>query len=108
MRGLNKVMLSGFVKSVEFGVTNAREDEACTFTIEVEKTKNWLTKARVNVYGANVDPCKGRLKVGGWVEVEGKLMNRYSPRKEELVLEVRCLDITFVDEEKLDRHDRMD
>lgn len=97
MRGLNVVVLSGKVGSVQFGVTHSKEEEVCSFTLAMEKARDMVTWARINVYGGNVIACRKYLSHGIRVEVLGELMNRYSPAKDDKVLEIRCLDVKFLD-----------
>ena len=108
MRGLNIVVLSGKVGTVQFGVTHSKEEEVCSFTIAMEKTRDMVTWARINVYGGNVISCRKYLNQGIRVEVQGELMNRYSPAKDDKVLEIRCLDVKFLDwiekDNSQDRH----
>lgn len=99
MREMNSVHLSGNVGSFKFGVTRSKEEEVCTFTVASEKPDGIVTWVRVNVYGGNVSACRRFLRQGMRIVVEGELMNRYSPAKDDKVLEVRCLEVYFVDRE---------
>lgn len=95
-KGVNSVTLSGNVGNVTFGQTKDRGDEVCSFTLAIEKGKDFITWVRINVFGGNVVSCKEFLDKGVYVIVQGELMNRYSASKEDKVLEVRCLDIKFL------------
>lgn len=94
-KGLNVVVVSGNVGSTYFGKTKEKGDEVCSFTLAIEKAKDLVTWARINVYGGNVEHCKRFLDKGQRVEVQGELMNRYSPNLDDTVMEIRCIDIKF-------------
>lgn len=96
-KGLNVVAISGNVGKATFSITKERGDEVCSFTMAIEKAKDIVTWVRVNVYGGNVISCKERLHKGGYVIVQGELMSRYSQTRDDRVLEVKCLDIKFID-----------
>lgn len=94
MKGVNVVVLSGNVGSVQFGVTG-NDEEVCTFTLAVEKSRDLVSWARVNVFGGNVVSCRRFLDKGVPVIVQGELMNRYMSQRD-FVTEVRCLDIKYL------------
>ena len=92
-RGINTVVVSGNVtKDIKFGTTEGG-DPFCTFTLISEKKgKKKRTIIRINIYQPGlVDVCQDRLQDGGYVIVEGEMMNpdRISG------CEVRCQEIVF-------------
>jgi len=95
-KGINCVQVSGNVASITFGTTQERGDDVCSFMLAVEKAKNFTTWIRVNVYGGAVEACKTHLSKGGYVIVEGELMNRKNKMLDDTVVEVRCRDIKFL------------
>lgn len=97
MRGLNVICVSGNVGIVDFGRTSNQE-EVCSFMLAIEKKKKCLTWIRVNVFGEGlVKACRSRLTRGGYVIVNGELMERVNSSGSNTVIEVRCLDIKFID-----------
>jgi len=96
MKGVNVAVVSGNVDSVKFDRTKTRGDEVCTFLLCIEKGRDNVTWARVNVYGGNVISCKKFLKRGMGVVVEAELMNRLCHKTNDKVVELRCNDIKFI------------
>jgi single-stranded DNA-binding protein len=89
--------VSGNVGVVDFGRTSNEED-VCSFLLAIEKKKKNLTWVRVNVFGDGlVKACKQRLARGGYVLVNGELMERVNSSGSNTVVEIRCLDIKFID-----------
>lgn len=97
MRGLNIACVSGNVGVVDFGRTSNNE-EVCSFMLAIEKKKKCLTWIRINVFGEGlVKACRSRLTRGGYVIVNGELMERVNSSGSNTIVEVRCLDIKFID-----------
>ena len=96
MKGVNVAVVSGNVDSVRFSTTKTRGDEVCTFLLCIEKNKESVTWARVNVYGGNVLSCRKFLKRGSPVVIEAELMNRLCQKTNDKVVELRCNDIKFI------------
>lgn len=103
MRGVNKVVISGNVGDrISFQETGAGVP-ACSFRIASDRhTADGSITAwvKVNVYDGLVKICKTKLKKGGYVIVEGELMNRDGQLGE--LTEVRAKDIVFVGRENGD------
>jgi single-strand DNA-binding protein len=109
MRGLNKVIISGNVS----GDINFSElpsgDPALSFSLASDRRAGdggqvtvW---ARVNVYIAPlIDICRKRLKKGGYVLIDGELMNREGVHGK--LTEVRAREIIFFDTGAFHRGDR--
>lgn len=99
-RGINAVSVSGNVGGdIAFGETNGG-DPFCTFDLAVEDKNKHVTWVRVNIYGPIVDIARKRLARGGYVVVDGELMN-HSNKSD---LEIRCEDIVFL--QRGDGHER--
>ena len=102
MRGVNKVWISGNLCSD--GLFNTLKDgrEVCSFKVASERRNGpdkVLAVIRVNVYNENLTRiCKKFVRKGGYVQVEGELMNR--PGKYEELTEVRAKEVIFVDKEE--------
>lgn len=98
MYGLNVVALTGNVASVIFSETRERQEEVCSFTLAIQRNKDHVTWARVNVYGQSlVDVCRERLAKGDKVAVQGELMNRKVAGEGEMfITEIRCQVIKFI------------
>jgi len=93
-RGINSVSVSGNVtRDIRFGSTDGG-DPFCSFTIISEK-KGGRKRAiiRINVYQPGlVQVCRDRLNEGGYVVVDGEMMN---PDRQSGA-EVRCQEIVIV------------
>ena len=92
-RGINVTVVAGNITSdIEYGTTT-QGDPFCTFTLVAEKKdRRKRTIIRINVYQPGlVDVCQTRLAEGGYVVVDGELMN---PDKR-VGCEVRCQEIVF-------------
>lgn len=96
VRGVNAVVVSGNVGSVQFGKTAMRGDDTCSFMLAVEKKRGEVTWTRVNVYGGLVQSCQTFLQKGSYVIVEGELMERMNKNKDNKILELRAKDIKFI------------
>lgn len=97
MRGINKVTISGNVGgNITFGDTNAGVP-ACSFFLASDRPTsrgNISAWVKINVYGDTVRICETRLEKGGYVLVDGELMNR-TVQSGDLV-EVRAHEIIFL------------
>ena len=98
MRGVNKIVISGNVTSeVKYNQTH-RGVDVCTFGIVSERSSgsgSHKVFAKINVYMDHlVLRCRDRLKSGGYVIIEGELMNRDG--RSEALTEVRARDLVFV------------
>jgi len=97
MRGVNSVILSGNVGKVNFGTMNSGAD-VLSFTVASDRYGNgdkitvWV---KINVYVENlIRICKSKLSRGGYVIVQGELMNREGQHGE--LTEVRAREVIFV------------
>ena len=97
MRGVNNVVLSGNVGQINFSSMGNGAD-VLTFTVASDRYGNgekitvWV---KVNVYVENlIRICKSKLLKGGYVIVEGELMNREGQHGE--LTEVRAREVLFV------------
>jgi single-stranded DNA-binding protein len=100
VRGLNRVVISGYVQErITYGTTGA-DATACSFTVASSRNgqgKNIVAYVKINVYGEGfVRLCRARLRVGGYVMVEGELMNRDGVLGD--LTEVRARELIFVSE----------
>lgn len=96
MYGMNVVALTGNVGKIGYAKTLKNDEDVCTFTIAIQKNKDAVTWARVNVYGALVPICRERLAKGDMVGVEGELMNRkVTDGGESFMTEIRCKSLKF-------------
>lgn len=98
MRGINKVIVSGNVVGAANSVKSSSSVRATTFLIASDQVRNGVTITawvRVNVYIEQlVRACSSKLCKGGYVLVEGELMNREG--KYGRLMEVRAKEIVFV------------
>ena len=101
MRGINKVIIAGNVandaryQETGSGVPCATFKVACDRrgANKGELITSWI---KVNVYGEGmVELCHSRLYKGGYLIVEGELMNRDGAAGE--VTEVRAKEMVFID-----------
>jgi single-stranded DNA-binding protein len=98
MRGVNRVIISGNVSgNIHYGSTG-QGSSALSFSLASDRKVNGSTITawvKVNVY---LDPlvriCKARLDKGGYILVEGELMNRDGVHGE--LTEVRAREIIFL------------
>lgn len=98
MRGINKVILSGNVAgNITFGEMSGGSD-ALSFSVASDRKSSGATITawvKINVYQeALVRICRTRLLKGGYVLVEGELMNRDGQHGE--LTEVRAREIIFL------------
>lgn len=101
MRGLNRVIISGHVQErITYGTTGS-DTTACSFTIASSRSgqgRNVVAYVKINVYGDGiVRLCRARLRGGGYVMVEGELMNRDGVLGD--LTEVRARELIFVPDE---------
>lgn len=98
MRGLNRVVLSGNVTGHISYASTDNGTEVCTFVLASERHSSGgsvTAYVKVNVYiDGLVQVCRNRLEKGGYLLVEGELMNRTSPAGK--VVEVRALELIFL------------
>ena len=108
MRGFNKTLLAGNVsREIHYG-TLPSGGSVLSFTMACDRRAGeggtvtaWV---KVNVYiEALIKTCRRMLNCGGYVIVEGELMNREG-RYEQLT-EVRAREIIFVREGNSERRD---
>ena len=99
MRGLNRVIISGNVGAqISFNNTSSGMP-ACSFFLASDRhagrgsvVSAWV---KINVYGDDfVRICRARLEKGGYVLVEGELMNRDGQLGE--LVEVRAREVIFL------------
>lgn len=98
MRGVNRVVISGNVTGrYRFHDTHSGT-AACTFTIASDRHSSdgvVTCYAKINVYAPGlVELCRGRLKKGDYLIVEGELMNRRDRGTE--LTEVRAREVVFM------------
>jgi len=99
MRGLNKVIISGNVGAQISFDNTASGTPACSFFLASDRYSSggavvsaWV---KINVYGDGlVRICRSRLEKGGYVLVEGELMNRDGQLGE--LVEVRAREVIFL------------
>lgn len=98
MRGINRVVISGNVSGNINSATMTDGNEALSFSIASDRKINGGTVTawvKVNVYiDQLVRVCKSRIHKGGYVLVEGELMNRDGVHGE--LTEVRAREIIFL------------
>ena len=97
MRGINKVIISGNVAgNINFG--EVKGGSALSFSVASDRKANGSTITawvKINVYHeALVRICRTRLLKGGYVLIEGELMNREGQHGE--LTEVRAREIIFL------------
>jgi len=101
-RAINRVLISGNVTRVFYANTGNGKD-ACTFTLASDRHARGdviTAFVKVNVYGNGlVDTCRKRLLQGGYVFVEGELMNRDGQHGE--LTEVRAQKVIFTGPEEV-------
>ena len=99
MRGVNKIVISGNVTNATKFNTIRSGQEVCTFGLVSERSSgagSHKVYAKINVYMEHlVTRCRDWLDTGGYVIVEGELMNRDG--RSEALTEVRARDIVFVE-----------
>lgn len=98
MRGINQVVISGNVAgNINFAQLQ-RGGQALSFSVASDRKSNGSTITawvKVNVYHeALVRICKSRLEKGGYVLIQGELMNRDGQHGE--LTEVRAREIIFL------------
>lgn len=98
MRGINKTILSGNVsREINYG-TMSDGASALSFTMASDRHANGTTVTawvKINVYiDALVEQCRTHLACGGYVIVDGELMNRDGRHGK--LTEVRAKEIVFV------------
>lgn len=97
MRGINKVVISGNVAATAH-FNELRGGLVCSFPIISDRyTRGDIISAfvRINVYIDNLARiCRDKVVKGGYVIVEGELMNRDGVHEE--LTEVRAREIVFV------------
>jgi len=103
-RAINKVLISGNVTRLDFAHLPGGKD-CCTFTLASDRhSRDQVITAfvKVNVYGSGlVRTCRGKLVKGGYVFVEGELMNRDGLHGE--LTEVRAQQVIFTKQEVEER-----
>jgi single stranded DNA-binding protein len=103
MRGLNRVIISGNTADNARFQTTGGGTPCATFKIACDrrganKGETVTAWVKINVYGdALVEICRARLRKGGYVLVEGELMNRDGAIGE--VTEIRAKELIFLDTE---------
>jgi len=104
MKGFNAWIGSGNVgQPIKFATTK-KQVPCCSFMVACER-KGVLVWVRVNVYGENlVENCRSNLRVGGYIQVQGELMNR-AITLDEKVTEVRGTDLIFLNRPIKDNSD---
>lgn len=102
-RGINVFVGSGNVSGpIKYDPTS-NGDAACSFVLVMDTLNGRridTTRVRVNVYGPLVSICEDMLHKGGYVSVEGELMNRERRLLDGdsvTLTEARARDIAFVD-----------
>ena len=98
MRGINKVIVSGNVsREINYG-RMPDDSPVLSFTMASDRATNGVTItawAKINVYiDSLVEQCHTHLVCGGYVIVEGELMNREGRHGK--LMEVRAKEIVFV------------
>lgn len=99
MRGLNRVIISGYVcEKINYGNTREGGAQACSFTLassRVGQGKSVTAYIKINVYGDGlVGLCRSRLFRSAYLLVEGELMNRDGAVEE--LTEVRARELIFL------------
>lgn len=101
-RGVNSWTGTGNVGGdILFGDTN-RGDSFCSFQVACEDKMSEVTWVRCNAYGVLADICKKKLRRGGYVAVDGELMNRSDGPE---TVEVRCKEMVFLPGGRHDKND---
>jgi len=100
VRGINRTIISGNVsRDIHYG-TMPGGGSALSFTMASDRVANGTTITawvKVNVYlDALIKVCRGQLMCGGYVIVDGELMNRDG--KYGRLTEIRAREIVFVKE----------
>ena len=100
MRGINKTVISGNVsRDINFG-SMPDESPVLSFTMASDRHANGATVTawvKVNVYIESlIEQCRQHLGCGGYVIVDGELMNREGRHGK--LTEVRAKEIVFVKE----------
>lgn len=100
MRGVNKVFIAGNVsRDINYGVM-PDDSPVLSFTMAADRYANGVTVTawvKVNVYiEALIEQCRQHLGCGGYVVVDGELMNREG--RHGRLTEVRAKEVVFVKE----------
>jgi single-stranded DNA-binding protein len=100
MRGTNAWHGSGNVgQPIKFATTK-NDTDCCSFMVAIDGKNNTTTWVRINVYGGLVSICRQKLEVGGYIVINGELMNRGVSSFSDKVTEVRAVDLVFVNQSK--------
>lgn len=97
MKGVNCVVLAGNVGGQIVTSTTSHGRSALSFKIAIGKKKDGVPVwVRVNVYDEFADMCKTLVEKGGYVVIEGELMNRSIGEKVAPLVEVRGKNIVVL------------
>ena len=95
MRAFNRVLVSGEVRGRPLFGTTSKGASCCSFLLYCNREhRGTFVFVKVNVYEEGfVEVCRERLYPGGYVFIDGELMNRQVG--EENLTEIRAFELLF-------------